>query len=125
MSEASNVDGAAAPAAAAAAAAASDEAVQDPWVNMPRRQRSNGLAGGWGVAGWGTMNGAGAGAGGVQAKNQMVGFDMHAALHDACKAGSMEAFQYVLKLPNVDVCDTLFSSSSSSLHDLTLTGCAR
>lgn len=35
---------------------------------------------------------------------QGVRFDMHAALHDACKAGSIDAFNYVMKLPGIDVC---------------------
>ena len=38
---------------------------------------------------------------------QGVSFDMHSALHDACKAGSLDAFNYVMKLPGIDVCATL------------------
>lgn len=38
---------------------------------------------------------------------QGVRFDMHAALHDACKAGSIDAFNYVMKLPGIDVCALL------------------
>ena len=68
---------------------------QDPWVSMPRRPMANGLAGSWSSM---------PGFANAQQNQQMVQFDMHAALHDACKAGSMDAFQYVIKLPGVDVC---------------------
>ena len=39
-----------------------------------------------------------------RAAQQGMRFDMHAALHDACKAGSIDAFNYVMKLPGIDVC---------------------
>jgi len=62
------------------------------WVAVPRKPMSSGIAGSWSA-----MPGMFGG------DNQMVQFDMHAALHDACKAGSMDAFQYVLKLPGTDI----------------------